>query len=865
MPNIVEIVVRAKDDTKAGFAAAGASADSMNAKLQKIGMIGAAGLGAVAVASVAMAAKFDSSMELIHTQAGVAQSQIAGLKQGVLDLAGQVGFSPGNLSDALFHIESSFASIGIKGPQAMSLLKIAAEGAAVGNSDLVDTTNALDATIASGISGVKSFSGAMGALNAIVGSGDMHMQDLNEAMGTGIMAIAKSYGQSIIQVGAALATLGDNNIRGAKAATDLRMAWQAIQSPMKAGVGILKDLGINSQQLAQVMTHQGLTAALQEFVDHLKAAKIPISDWGEYVTKIFGKKAGVGIAVLVDQLDRVKSKIPDITSAMGNFGDAWTKTQQTATQQWHQLQAQFDAVAISLGEKLMPYAEKLMSFLSGHISVILDVAKAIALVVAALAAYELISKIIAIASDPWALLAIAVVALAYLIIKYHKQIWETIQKTWTAIKDFVGPIWNATIAPVKAGWEQLVKWWNSYGGQIKTIWNNFWAGLKHDAQIFWNFFGPFIKAEWEIISTIFKIDIIYLETLLKIGWDLIIAYVKIAWGGIKAYFKSEWDLIVGIFQVAIDLLSGHWSKAWTDFKNIFIQIWNNIKAYLGTVLAALVKAVLTIGPEMLNAGKQILQDLWDGMKSIAGGLLSWVGNFAKKIRNAVSSFFQNASPSRLMYNEGKYIVLGMEKGIQDHAHKAVAAAKAASQKVAAAAGSPGPGGGAPGANAALARKLYPAWGSGAEWAAWNNVAMRESGWNQFARNPSSGAYGIPQALPPGKMGAAANPPQSNPTAQIEWMISYIKSVYGDPIGAWNHELSQGWYDKGGWLPTGASIAINNTGRPERVMGPSDAVNVVLSVQGGEADFEKFMATWIKKWTRIHAGGNVQQAFGTGGH
>jgi hypothetical protein len=110
---------------------------------------------------------------------------------------------------------------------------------------------------------------------------------------------------------------------------------------------------------------------------------------------------------------------------------------------------------------------------------------------------------------------------------------------------------------------------------------------------------------------------------------------------------------------------------------------------------------------------------------------------------------------------------------------------------------PGPGGGAPSANAALARKLYPPWGSGAEWSAWNTLEMHEASWNQFARNPSSGAYGIPQALPPSKMGAAANPPQSNPTAQINWMVGYIKGRYGDPIGAWGHELTHGWYAKGG--------------------------------------------------------------------
>ena len=82
--------------------------------------------------------------------------------------------------------------------------------------------------------------------------------------------------------------------------------------------------------------------------------------------------------------------------------------------------------------------------------------------------------------------------------------------------------------------------------------------------------------------------------------------------------------------------------------------------------------------------------------------------------------------------------------------------------------------------------------------------MREAGWNQFARNPSSGAYGIPQALPPGKMGAAANPPQSNPTAQISWMIGYIQGRYGDPIGAAAHERAFNWYAEGGLVPGYAS-------------------------------------------------------------
>lgn len=146
-----------------------------------------------------------------------------------------------------------------------------------------------------------------------------------------------------------------------------------------------------------------------------------------------------------------------------------------------------------------------------------------------------------------------------------------------------------------------------------------------------------------------------------------------------------------------------------------------------------------------------------------------------------------------------------------------------------------PGGGAPAANAALARAMMPAWASGAAWNAWNYVAMAESGWNQFAYNPS-GAYGIPQALPFEKMPKAAWPPwaggSANPAAQIGWMIGYIQSVYGSPQAAAAHEAAFRWYDNGGFLPPGVSVAVNGTGRPERVGGPATVINLTVKVGHG---------------------------------
>jgi resuscitation-promoting factor RpfB len=72
---------------------------------------------------------------------------------------------------------------------------------------------------------------------------------------------------------------------------------------------------------------------------------------------------------------------------------------------------------------------------------------------------------------------------------------------------------------------------------------------------------------------------------------------------------------------------------------------------------------------------------------------------------------------------------------------------------------------------------------------WN----KESGWNVHASNGSSGAYGIPQALPGSKMASAGPDWQNNAATQISWGLGYISGRYGTPCGAWGHSQSTGWY------------------------------------------------------------------------
>lgn len=83
--------------------------------------------------------------------------------------------------------------------------------------------------------------------------------------------------------------------------------------------------------------------------------------------------------------------------------------------------------------------------------------------------------------------------------------------------------------------------------------------------------------------------------------------------------------------------------------------------------------------------------------------------------------------------------------------------------------------------------------SGSQYSCLDSLIHRESGWNHRATNPSSGAYGLMQALPGFKMSSAGADWRTNPVTQIRWGLSYISSRYGSPCGAWNFWQKNRWY------------------------------------------------------------------------
>jgi len=92
----------------------------------------------------------------------------------------------------------------------------------------------------------------------------------------------------------------------------------------------------------------------------------------------------------------------------------------------------------------------------------------------------------------------------------------------------------------------------------------------------------------------------------------------------------------------------------------------------------------------------------------------------------------------------------------------------------------------------IARALMPSYGFDlSQFSCLDSLYMSESGWRVDADNPTSSAYGIPQALTDGRDMPAGY--FSSAEVQIKWGLEYIQSSYGSPCNAWAFKSSHGWY------------------------------------------------------------------------
>src|SRR6266571_6019377 len=320
--------------------------------------VGGVAIG-VGVASVQMASNFETGITSLVTGAGEAQSNLGMVSQGILQMSVDVGTSTDQLVKGMDMIESA----GYHGADGLNVLKIAAEGAKVGNADLGVVGNALTTILTDYHLKATDAAGAMNALITTVASGKMHMQDLASAMGS-VLPLASSLGVSFPQVAGAMATMTNSGMSAQRAAQNLANTIRSLAAPNSAATKSMKEVGMSAQQLKDTLSNQGLAAAIQMVEDHV-GKKFPAGSVQavQAFKAIMGGATGYNVALMLGgkNMTTYESNIKAIGGAMQNSKNGvmgWEQVQSTFNPKIAHSQAAFNVLLITLGTKLLPIMGK---------------------------------------------------------------------------------------------------------------------------------------------------------------------------------------------------------------------------------------------------------------------------------------------------------------------------------------------------------------------------------------------------------------------------------------------------------------------------------------------------------------------------
>lgn len=314
-------------------------------------------LGAVAVK---MGFEYEDALRLIQTQAGATSGEVDRMTASVLGLvkSGEsFGQTANDMAKGLFPIESE----GIRDAKALQILKVAAAGAAVGQTDLASTANALTSVMRIYELDANQAAGAMATLNAAVGAGKLHMDDLNAALATKFLPTAKQLGITLPQALAALDVFTKAGIPAEVAANNLTTSFIKFESPTKAAAASLLQLGLSSTQLADDLQRGGLPAALSDLVsgyDRLEQSQGKVAANQAIFASFGGSRSGAPVLALVQQYQSYLKGL-DQVQKQSNPATFWAQVARTMdlpSQKVKEDVAKITGELVNLGVTLAPIA-----------------------------------------------------------------------------------------------------------------------------------------------------------------------------------------------------------------------------------------------------------------------------------------------------------------------------------------------------------------------------------------------------------------------------------------------------------------------------------------------------------------------------
>jgi len=640
----------------AGMLAASAKMQRAGAGMAKTGtaMSKAITLPVVAIGAVSLvaAAKFEDSMKLIQTQAGGSKADVEELSAEVLKLASAGQHGPEELATALYHLKS----VGMDNKQAMDALTESERLASVGHADLEATTNAVAGAYKSGIKGAQTFGATVGTLNAIIGAGNLRMEDLNSALGTGFLVNAQQFGVSLTSVGSALAMMTSRGIPATRAAMAIKMALAGMSAPSEKAEKIMGKLGLKSRDLAVAMRNGGLLPALTMLKQKLSG--LSKTDQTIALTKMFGAKSSQAILTLLGNLSDYDRTQKQVAANAGKFNELAAAQAEDASAKWAHFKSSMGAAAVQIGNALLPTAIKLADGLGAigawlnrlgpgtrkwvvQLAFVAAAAGPVLVIVGKLTSG--IGKLIGVtgklalafgkggAAAPKFARGIASAAKAITSGAGAKKLAAPFKKTGSAIADSIAAGFNASKGKLKtliqAGAQKAASGIKLAISTVTSVAASAAGTIKDTAATVANTAAKAASAiatkaaaaaQWLLNAALTANPIgLIIAAIAALVVIFIVLWKKCAW--FRDFWKAVWQEIVAIAKAAWGWMKPGIEAIWNGIKVVWNAIWTATKwvwERIGPFVVAYVKALWAGLKFWFAVIKTIVVKVWDGLEAV---------------------------------------------------------------------------------------------------------------------------------------------------------------------------------------------------------------------------------------------------------
>lgn len=435
------------------------------------------------------------------------------------------------------------------------------------------------------------------------------------------------------------------------------LAKQVLDGSISMGDFTKAAKGLDPISAKQAASFATLAGSYHQLGNKQMSGAQVMATYGGTMQKLMGDATGLKVALMTtgENADYTAGAIKQVggatADAQGNV-KGWSEIQGSFNQKVAQAKDGLGAMAIAVGEQLLPVATKIASVIGTVTQYLAEhkaAATAVAIVIGGMLVVGLAAATVATWSFTVALLAnpavwivvgiMALIAAIVLLVTHWKQVEAWLKGVWKGFVDWAKGLWNTV------------------GDFFKDLWNK----VKNFFKDIWESIVSWLKEKFEENIEIYKRT-----------WTKIKDFFTDLWNTVKNFFKDTWNSIVNWLKDKFNENIEMYKNAWGKLKDFFRNLWENIKNGVHDAWDAVLDWFRSIpgkigdffadaGRWLWNAGKAILEGLWNGLKAAWNNVTSFIGGIGSWISEHKGPIEYDR---QLLVPHGNAIMDGLHEGLK---------------------------------------------------------------------------------------------------------------------------------------------------------------------------------------------------------